>query len=231
MNLNLKPSKQKGYDKNSFQNRHYVLEQGLYQPILHEIVSFIKQRETIRHILDVGCGEGYYSKQIYQQTGRSIYAFDLSKDSVQLASKSDTASMIKWFVADLASIPLLDGSMDCLLNIFTPANYGEFHRILAPGGCIIKVVPTENHLMELRLLAENHLRNKEYSNQRVVDHFQRFFTCVSRKRITHTFQLSAEEKAAFIEMTPLLFRVDKAHVDWSALARLTVEAEVLIGTR
>lgn len=229
VNLHLKPKKQYEYDKTSFQGRHYVLEQGIYEPVLNEIAGFIKQVPAIRQILDAGCGEGYYSRQIRRQTLRSIYAFDLSKDSIQLASKEDTESVIKWFVADLASIPIRDHSIDCILNIFSPANYNEFHRILAPNGYIVKVVPTSNHLVELRQMAEVGLKNKEYSNQRVIDYFVKSFTCIARKKAGHTFPLPEQMKAAFLEMTPLLFHVDKKNIDWSGLVQLTVEAEVLIG--
>ena len=80
----------------------------------------------------------------------SFYAFDLSKESIQLAAKSDHEWKVKWFVGDLARLPLLDQSMDLLLDIFSPANYQEFKRVLAPDGRLIKVIPTPSHLQEIR---------------------------------------------------------------------------------
>lgn len=230
VNFLLNAKKQKVYDKSSFQNRRYILEHGMYEPILNEIIQFINQTASICIILDVGCGEGFYSNQIYQQTHKNIYAFDISKDSVQLASRNGSDSFIKWFVADLASIPLQDNSVDCILDIFSPANYKEFQRILAQNGYIIKVVPTTEHLKEIREKVKDQLKNRDYSNQQVIDYFEKSFTCISRKKVTDRFQITAEERKAFIEMTPLLFHVDKDLINWLDITQLTIEAEVLIGT-
>lgn len=231
VNLVLSSPKQTNYDKHSFENRHFVLEQGLYQPILDALVHFVSHEKSIERILDVGCGEGYYAKHLRQQTGKSVFAFDLSKDSIQLAAKKDTDALINWFVADLSAIPLQDGCIDCILDIFSPANYKEFHRILAPNGYVIKVVPTANHLLELRQKAKDYLLRTEYSNQSVIDYFENSFSCISRKTISHRFALSDETRSAFIEMTPLLFHVDKTRVDWSDITHLTIEADTLVGVR
>ena len=55
--------------------------------------------------------------------------------------------------------------MDILLDIFSPANYGEFRRVLSKDGILIKVIPTENHLKEIRQKVQDQLTNKDYSNQ------------------------------------------------------------------
>ena len=39
-----------------------------------------------------------------------------------------------------------------------------------------------------------------------------------------------EQRKAFIEMTPLLFYVEKEKINWDDLTYLTIEAEILIGT-
>ena len=56
--------------------------------------------------------------QIQQRTERNIFAFDLSREAIQIASKKDKRKAVKWFVTDLSKIPLKDGSMDCILDIF-----------------------------------------------------------------------------------------------------------------
>ncbi|MCR1989516.1 class I SAM-dependent methyltransferase [Blautia coccoides] len=62
--------------------------------------------------MDVACGKDFYSRQIQQRTDRNIFAFDLSKEAIQIASKKDKSESIKWFVADLAKMPLKDKSME-----------------------------------------------------------------------------------------------------------------------
>src|SRR5699024_11433583 len=63
---------------------------------------------------------------------------------------SDVCSSDLWLVGDLANTPIGDGSCQVILNIFSPANYMEFKRVLAPNGLVEKVVPRANYLKELR---------------------------------------------------------------------------------
>ena len=69
---------------------------------------------------------------------KTFYAFDISKDFVQITAKSEPNWAVNWFVGDLARLPIKDASMDVLLDIFSPANYGEFRRVLSKDGVLIK---------------------------------------------------------------------------------------------
>ena len=53
---------------------------------------------------------------------------------------------VNWFIGDLAHLPIQSKSMEVILDIFSPANYAEFERVLEMEGVIIKVVPTSSHL-------------------------------------------------------------------------------------
>ena len=129
VNLLLKSSPKTNYSKRSFDNRHQILEYGMYDVVLEKIIQFISDTPSIRNILDVGCGEGFYARQIQQRTERNIFAFDLVKGGqYRLHQKKTSAKAVKWFVTDLSKIPLKDGSMDCILDIFSPAHYKEFQR-------------------------------------------------------------------------------------------------------
>lgn len=119
--------------------------------------------------------------------------------------------------------------MDILLDIFSPANYGEFKRVLKENGLLIKVIPTENHLKEIRQKVEKQLTNKDYSNQDIKDHFQNNFTILSSKTASLTKPITAEQLQALLSMTPLLFHVDQSKIDWSDLTEITIEAEILVG--
>ena len=64
----------------------------MYDVVLEKIIQFISDTPSIRNILDVGCGEGFYARQIQQRTERNIFAFDLSREAIQIASKKTSAS-------------------------------------------------------------------------------------------------------------------------------------------
>lgn len=218
------------YDKENFQNRQQILEAGFYQAILDAVSDLLASSKTTTTILDIGCGEGFYSRKLQEShSEKTFYAFDISKDSVQIAAKSEPNWAVNWFVGDLARLPIKDANMDILLDIFSPANYGEFRRVLSKDGILIKVIPTENHLKEIRQRVQDQLTNKEYSNQDIKEHFQEHFTILSSQSASLTKTITAEQLQALLSMTPLLFHVDRSKIDWSQLTEITIEAEILVG--
>ena len=218
------------YDKENFQNRQQILEAGFYQAILEGISDLLATKPSAKTILDIGCGEGFYSRKLQEShSNKTFYAFDISKDSVQIAAKSETNWAVNWFVGDLARLPIKDASMDILLDIFSPANYGEFRRVLSQNGILIKVIPTENHLKEIRQMVQEQLTKKDYSNQDIKEHFQEHFRIQSSKIASLTKFITAEQRQALLSMTPLLFHIDQSKIDWSQLTEITIEAEILVG--
>ena len=218
------------YDKENFQNRQQILEAGFYQAILEGISHLLATKPSAKTVLDIGCGEGFYSRKLQEvPPDKTFYAFDISKDSVQIAAKSEPNWAVNWFVGDLARLPIKDASMDILLDIFSPANYGEFRRVLSKDGILIKVVPTENHLKEIRQMVQEQLTKKDYSNQDIKEHFQEHFSIQSSQIASLTKPITAEQRQALLSMTPLLFHVDQSKIDWSQLTEITIEAEILVG--
>ena len=218
------------YDKENFQNRQQILEAGFYRAILEAISDLLSNSKNAKTILDIGCGEGFYSRKLQERhPDKTFYAFDISKDSVQIAAKSEPNWAVNWFVGDLARLPIKDASMDILLDIFSPANYGEFRRVLSKDGILIKVIPTENHLKEIRQKVQDQLTNKDYSNQDIKNHFQEHFTILSNQTASLTKPITAEQLQALLSMTPLLFHIDQSKIDWSQLTEITIEAEIMIG--
>ena len=218
------------YDKENFQNRQQILEAGFYQAILEGVSDLLEANPSAKTVLDIGCGEGFYSRKLQEtHSDKTFYAFDISKDSVQIAAKSEANWAVNWFVGDLARLPLQDASMDILLDIFSPANYGEFRRVLSKDGILIKVIPTKNHLKEIRQKVQDQLTKKDYSNQDIKDHFQEHFTILSSQTASLTKTITANHLQALLSMTPLLFHVDQTKIDWSQLTEITIEAEMLVG--
>ena len=218
------------YDKENFQNRQQILEAGFYQAILEVVSDLLSSSKNAKTILDIGCGEGFYSRKLQEShSEKTFYAFDISKDSVQIAAKSEPNWAVNWFVGDLARLPIKDASMDILLDIFSPANYGEFRRVLSKDGILIKVIPTKNHLKEIRQKVQDQLTNKDYSNQDIKEHFQEHFTILSNQTASLTKTITAEQLQALLSMTPLLFHIDQSKIDWSQLTEITIEAEILVG--
>lgn len=229
--VNLAPQvkQSQDYDKANFQNRQLILQAGFYQHILDKLQDLIQSSQA-QTILDIGCGEGYYSRCLQENfPNKTFYAFDISKDSIQLAAKSEPAWQVNWFVGDLARLPLQTDSVELILDIFSPANYAEFSRVLKDSGLIIKVIPTENHLKEIRHLVQEQLQKKDYSNQDILNHFEQHCQIVSSETVSLTKTITDAEKKALLAMTPLLFHIDQSKIDWSRLTEITIEARVVVG--
>ncbi|PRT68240.1 putative RNA methyltransferase [Streptococcus anginosus] len=230
--VNLAPQvkQSKDYDKSNFQNRQLILEAGFYQPILKKLLEILSSLPQHDNLLDIGCGEGYYARNLQAQLpAKHIYAFDLSKESIQLAAKSDHSLAVNWFVGDLAHIPIQDTSMDVILDIFSPANYQEFQRVLQKNGLLIKIIPSSQHLQEIRGIVAEQLTNTNYSNHKIIEHFEEAFTITNSYDVATTFSLRENEKAALLHMTPLLFNIDIEKIDWSPLTDITIAAKILVG--
>lgn len=234
--------KHQDYDRNSFAMRRRVFQSGLYDAIAQAVAEAAAEAVACSGqpcsanaadapaIVDAGCGEGFFSRAVRAATTAPLCAFDISRDAVQLAAATDPNDATIWLVADLAAIPVQDSRAACVLDIFSPANYREFTRILAAGGRIVKAIPTARHLEEIRRLASPHLKHDTYSNQRIIEHFERFCHIEQRRTVGTTLELDDEVRDALIAMTPMLFNVDAAHIDWTALTHATVEAEIVVGT-
>ncbi len=119
--------------------------------------------------------------------------------------------------------------MSAVLNVLSPANYPEFSRVLRPEGVVLKVVPGERYLCEVRALAKDRLRHEAYSNDRVVKLFEDRFSVPKTKEICRTYALTAEQAADLIAMTPLTQGMEKEQLDLAALDRVTIHLHVLTG--
>ena len=133
-------------------------------------------------------------------------------------------------MVNLAELPVRDGAVDCVLDVFSPVNYAEFTRVLGGSGVVIKVVPGARHDEQLRELARGQLRHGDYSNEQVVGQFAEHFDVLERRLVSQTFPMPADDVLAFARMTPLLFNVDVDSLDLSRIHELTVEAEILVGS-
>lgn len=200
--------------------------------------------ETMR-IVDAGCGEGHYLRLVesalrdpdhrhdFGQHGdftTDLMGFDLSKEAITLAARG--GGEIEWFVADLARIPLLDQTVDCIINIFSPANYAEFSRVLRPSGRLIKVIPGPSHVQELRqAIAKAGLRDEaEYSNSKVIEGISEHMNIIGTQSIRATTAVNEVLLRDFMAMTPVMFHIDPEQLDLQSIHEVTVDAEVIVAT-
>jgi len=218
------------YSKERFESRASVFESGVYDQVwreIHEIILSKFGQEPNINLLDVGCGEGYYAAKLSEMPGINVFAIDIIKDAILVSCKKKAP--VKWMVADLANLPLRTGSIDVLLNILTSANYEEFKRVLSKNGIIIKVVPGNDYLKEIRELVKPQLRNPEYSNDSVVEYFEKHVEMIEKRTLNNKFPVDACVLEHFMQMTPMAFGINTGNLDFNKVSEITINLDILVG--
>ena len=218
------------YKKELFESRAKVFEAGVYAPVVKRLSAAIDRfvQKDAPVLLDAGCGEGYYTKNVCDQRVMTRIGFDLSKDAVRLAARGQNDA--RFFAADLKRIPMQDQTVDVLLDIFTPANYAEFARVLAPDGVLIKLAPRSGYLRELRALAGGSLRHQDYDGGDVERYAHEKMHVLAQETITYTLPVSEETAWHLARMTPMLAGVDVDTLDLSQITAITIDETMYIGT-
>ena len=67
-------------------SRREFLEGGFYAPISDALNDAAKRHGANGPILDVGCGEGYYSARLAKALGAELTGLDVSKEAVRWAA-------------------------------------------------------------------------------------------------------------------------------------------------
>lgn len=163
-------SKDPGDSKEMMLARNSFLNKGHFQPLSDKIIAVLRRlldskAEGKFVVFDAGCGEGYYTDQVYRgiaiETEKaSIWGMDISREAVKIASKRNKD--INYCVGSIFHLPILDDSVDCILNVFAPFKEEEFLRVLKQESFILKVTPGAQHLMGLKkVLYDNPYLNDE----------------------------------------------------------------------
>ena len=134
INLLLNPDKatnNPGDSKESLVARKAYLNKGYYDPILNQVITCIDEfkHQDDLSILDLGCGEGYYTQGLKKHFENSdIYGLDISKIAIDMATRY--RKDVTWLVGNSKNIPILDHSLDFICALFTVVNQDELKRAL-----------------------------------------------------------------------------------------------------
>lgn len=218
------------YRKELFESRAAVFAAGVFEPVVRAIGEAVDRYAPGERpvLVDAGCGEGYYTRSVCPGRQMTRIGFDLSKEAIRLAARGRGGA--SFFVADLANIPLKDGCADVLLDVFTPANYAEFARVLAPGGVLIKLWPRAGYLAQLREAARGRLRHEAYDDSRVADYLCAHTAQLERRAITYTVPVDGALAEHLARMTPMLADVDMEAFDLTGVREITIDMNLYAGT-
>lgn len=222
-----------GDDRSMLDARATLLESGAYAPIAMAIVDAVSSAgmngsTDAPRVADLGCGTGYYSAFL----GGAIHAAefllaDRSADAVRMSRRAIPSST--GVVLDTwRPLPLRDDVADVVLDVFAPRNPPEFARILRPGGVVVVVVPTAEHLHELR--DEGAMLDVPAEKAELVA--ERFgeagLTRRARIAVSYVLDASAETQALLVDMGPAAHHADRRPAPRIDGATVTVSVDVLV---
>ena len=112
-----------GDNKAMASSRRDFLNKGYYEPLAQAVCDCLAHySDDGGSVLDICCGEGYYTAYCAERLQRDFYGFDLSKNMVVQAA----------------------------FHLFAPFHVPEFRRILSDGGVIMTAIPGKHHLFGLK---------------------------------------------------------------------------------
>ncbi len=215
-----------GDNREMIEARRVFLDTGAYKPLADKVAALVNKYLQSGTLLDIGCGEGYYTDIIERALSEKdvkISAFDISKEAARLAARRN--KKLEVAVASAYHMPTAEGSFDLAINMFSPLATEQIHRTLKPDGIFIMAIPGENHLFGLKAATYQ----KPYKNE-VHDPRLTGFSLIETERIFYTLKLDSNEKIkSLFMMTPYAYRTrteDRERV--LSLSKLTTEVEFVV---
>jgi len=212
--------------------RQRFLNAGYYQPVASAVSQAVLQKlpgepQTLS-CLDAGCGEGYYLRELAAASGDvalSLAGLDISKWATLAAARQDKRP--RWIVGSNASIPVLPGTLDCVLCLFGFPVYPEFARVLKPDGVLIKADAGPDHLRELREIIYPSLNPEKPPMASAPEGF----SILATDTVRFTLNLDSKDAIAdLLAMTPHLYRAPAEGREKAAVLQtlaVTVEVRLL----
>ncbi|GGH78134.1 23S rRNA (guanine(745)-N(1))-methyltransferase [Pullulanibacillus pueri] len=170
-----KKDKSHGDNKFMVRARKAFLDKGYYKVLLQklsEVVHRNVKNESV--ILDMGCGECWYSANIYDylqdhEIQPVMMGIDISIPAVDSGAKRNKALQLA--VASAFNMPIGDNACDLALSLFAPFSPEEARRILKEQGVLVRAIPLERHLWALKkVLYDQPYLNEIDSNE--IDGFE-----------------------------------------------------------
>ncbi len=218
-----------GDDKNMVLSRRDFLNLGYYSKLANVVSGKVEQYAFSNCcILDLGCGEGYYTSHIKENLDKkcingTVLGIDISKTALDYACRRNPG--INYAVASAFDLPIPTDSVDIVVNIFAPHDIGEIGRVLKNNGILIMVLPQKKHLWELKEI----VYDKPYENESPVPDFGNY-SLSEDEELTYKINLSSNDEIAnLFAMTPYVYNTsieDKEKLN--SINELTVTADFRI---
>ncbi|WP_339386273.1 23S rRNA (guanine(745)-N(1))-methyltransferase [Vibrio caribbeanicus] len=199
-----KRSREPGDNKEMMQARRLFLEQNHYQAMQKKVSSLCNKLLVDSHyrILDIGCGEGYYTSAIadsIQNPVHHVYGLDISKVAIRYAAKR--YNNCSFSVASSHRLPFTDKSLDAIVRIYAPCSPNEMARVLDDQGLVVTVTPGSRHLIQLRQEIYREVKLHNETEEELPG-----FTLEREESLNYMMHLTGPDSCHLLQMTPFAWK-------------------------
>jgi len=154
---NRRGSRTPGDSLDMLQARRTFLELGHYQPVANALIAMVgRLADPARPLVDLGCGEGWYTEQLAtHRATSSTWGLDVAKQAVAMASRRPGVLGV---VASARDLPFQPGSFGAAVSVFAPRWVEPFAAVADRDALFVGVGPGEQHLNELASLIYDDVR-------------------------------------------------------------------------
>jgi|GEM_PF-1263729 len=152
-----------------------IYKKMMYMTRVQKAMEFMDPKSS-DNILEIGCGEGYYTNKLLEKTN-NVTATDIAEKFLEKARKNTDNRAIKYIACPAEKLPFPDNFFDKVFIseviehlLDWEVGIKEIFRVLKPGGYVVITTPSKfsyfNILCHVRIM----LKNKPFDG----DHIREF---------------------------------------------------------
>ncbi len=222
-----KRSKDPGDNKEMMQARRTFLEHDLYAPMRQQVAETLANLVNQGTVLDIGCGEGYYTSFFQQYLAErnkklDFHGLDISKVAVRYGAKR--YPNVNFCVASSHKLPFSGNSLAAVVRIYAPCKHDELLRCIEDQGIMLTVTPGSHHLYELRALIYQDVRLHDETAEQIEG-----FELLSESKLDYEMNLSGQQPYDLLQMTPFAWKAtDEVRSNLKSQQEFQCNADFLI---
>lgn len=169
-------------DETGLEARQAVYGVGASKPFDAALTAFAEIAP--RRVLEVGGGQGFFAERLARELGCDVVGIDVSERMVELQRERGIEAQ----VGDVQSLPFPDGSFDAVSAQYMlyhvpdlARGLSELARVLRPGGRLVAITNSVEHLHELwRLVGRDRRTEGTFNDENGEAFLDPFFSRVVR---------------------------------------------------
>lgn len=190
----------------SVQSRRRFLAGGFYAPLQDKIAQIMSDLSPDT-VLDIGCGEGYYTSVLAHHS-RRVIGLDIAKTAIITASKTYKNQLagknITWVVGTGAILPVAQNSVDICTSFFSPLPKGQMLNVLKSDGYLLMATPAPQHLYAMRQRLFD--RVNPHNPTKFINELTPEFRLINEWQISHAMILDSQNLTDLMNMTPYAYK-------------------------